>query len=206
MAHFNCTRRICKSYWPPRLLWEMTWNDHVRVINIFLHPQIGTLISRKCRYGWFLVTLGEWCLLPDIFADWSWGTLVTLPWLLYDFFHAWIQLFNIHVQIRFEVLNLFGPSGKLFWLRLLFVLKHPLFVLGLPLSINHPALELVRQWSLQPFHPLPPGSERNMASFWNSEHGQEDGRVFQVPSRELTYPTKREKENHLQICLMMGIC
>ena len=68
---FQLYTAYLQSYWPPRLLWEMTWHDHVRVINIFLHPQIGTLISRKCRYGWFLVTLGGWCLLPDIFKDWS---------------------------------------------------------------------------------------------------------------------------------------
>lgn len=165
----------------------MTWNDHVRAIDIVLHPQIGTLISRKCRYGWFLVTLGEWCLLPDIFKDWSeaLGSLChdccTISSTLgfdcsrkYPFPNPFWSLKSFYGRKFFRLFQVANYIGYVFC-----CLNHPCCV-GNP-YFHHPwagptmissAISSTASWE-----------RGGKASFWRPEHGQEEHRVFQVNNK-----------------------
>lgn len=127
------------------------------MIHIILHPQIGTLISRKCHYGWFLVILGGWCLLPTFLktglrhlGHFAMTVIWFLPCLDSIFqeisipksvLKSWILFLDRRFQVATGLLRL--------------VKKHPCCLGSTP---SFTTLELVRQWCRQPFYPLPPGA------------------------------------------------
>ena len=153
------------------------------------------------------------------------------PTIYTRFFKMWpcLRPWDLHLGNRKVTLKKLVYGGFLKWWYLQIIHFNRVFhykpsILGYPYLRKHPYTSQGKQTpqthcksygflasnnstsSKGQFHPRPRRCVRGRT--WSHRDLPEvlSGELVTVPSRELTYPTKPEKENDLQIYLGMGIC